>query len=77
MNFRSFHSLRRALLLTAALALAATAQARETVRISFQRSSTLLTLIKQSGALEKKLGALGYDVSWHELNGNALLQALN
>ncbi len=62
----------------AALAVAAfPAQARETVRISFQRSSTLLTLIRQNGALEKKLVPLGYDVSWHELNGNALLQALN
>src|SRR4051812_29486093 len=62
----------------AALTLTATlAQARESVRISFQRSSTVLTLIKQSGTLEKKLAPLGYDVSWHELNGNALLQALN
>ncbi len=66
------------LLCAAALGLAATvAQARETVRISFQRSSTLLTLIKQNGALEKKLAPLGYDVSWHELNGSALLAALN
>lgn len=51
--------------------------ARETVRISYQRSSTLLTLIKQNGTLEKKLAPLGVDVSWHELQGNALLQALN
>ncbi|MBL0728610.1 aliphatic sulfonate ABC transporter substrate-binding protein [Piscinibacter sp. HJYY11] len=73
-----FQPWRRALLVATALALAGTAaQARETVRISFQRSSTLLTLIKASGALEKKLAPLGYDVSWHELNGNALLQALN
>lgn len=53
------------------------AEARETVRISYQRSSTLLSLIKQSGALEQKLAPLGYEVSWHELQGNALLQALN
>jgi len=73
-------STRRAALLFAAAALSLTAtlaQARETVRISFQRSSTLLTLIKQNGTLEKKLTPLGYDVSWHELNGNALLTALN
>jgi len=73
-------STRRAALLFAAAALTLTAtlaQARETVRISFQRSSTLLTLIKQNGTLEKKLAPLGYDVSWHELNGNALLTALN
>lgn len=67
------------LLAAAALSLATSlsVQARETVRISFQRSSTLLTLIKQNGTLEKKLAPLGYDVSWHELNGNALLAALN
>jgi len=73
-------STRRAALLFAAAALTLTAtlaQARETVRISYQRSSTLLTLIKQNGTLEKKLAPLGFDVSWHELSGNALLTALN
>jgi sulfonate transport system substrate-binding protein len=71
---------RRAALGLAAVALASAAglaHARESVRISYQRSSTLLTLIKQNGSLEKKLEALGVDVSWHELQGNALLQALN
>jgi sulfonate transport system substrate-binding protein len=78
MTSSSFRPWRRALLVAFTLALAGVAaQARETVRISFQRSSTLLTLIKQSGTLEKKLAPLGYDVTWHELNGNALLQALN
>jgi sulfonate transport system substrate-binding protein len=77
MNTTRFQILRRALLIAAALAFTGAVQARETVRISFQRSATLLTLIKASGTLEKKLGALGYDVSWHELNGNALLSALN
>jgi sulfonate transport system substrate-binding protein len=74
------NSLRRALLLVAAATLAfgsVAAHAKETVRISYQRSSVLLTLIKQNGTLEKKLGALGYEVSWHELNGGALLAALN
>lgn len=51
--------------------------AKEAVRISYQRSSVLLTLIKQNGTLEKKLAPLGYEVSWHELNGGALLAALN
>ncbi len=71
---------RRSALLLAALTFSLASpwvHARETVRISFQRSSTLLTLIKQNGTLEKKLAPLGYDVSWHELNGNALLTALN
>lgn len=54
-----------------------TAHARESARLSFQRSSVLLTLLKQNGTLEPKLGALGYDISWHELGGNALLNALN
>jgi sulfonate transport system substrate-binding protein len=65
-------------LLAAALTLGAlAAHARETVRISYQRSSVLLTLLKQNGTLEKKLAPLGVDVTWHELNGNALLVALN
>jgi ABC-type nitrate/sulfonate/bicarbonate transport system substrate-binding protein len=71
---------RRATLQIAAAGLALAAgrtRAGETVRISYQRSSTLLTLIKQNGKLEKKLARFGYEVSWHELNGNALLQALN
>lgn len=52
-------------------------RARETVRLSYQRSSVLLTLLKQDGTLERVLDPLGFDVSWHELGGNALLNALN
>jgi sulfonate transport system substrate-binding protein len=52
------------------------AEARETVSISYQRSSTLFLLLKRTGELEKKLGALGYDVSWHEFS-TGLLQSLN
>ncbi|WP_240766267.1 aliphatic sulfonate ABC transporter substrate-binding protein [Paraburkholderia flava] len=52
------------------------ADARETVSISYQRSSTLFLLLKRTGELEKKLGALGYDVSWHEFS-TGLLQSLN
>jgi sulfonate transport system substrate-binding protein len=73
-------SSRRAVLLLATAALAFTTlatQARDTVRISFQRSSTLLTLLKQNGTLEKKLAPLGLDVSWHEMSGATLLTALN
>lgn len=66
-------------LATGAGLLAATpyVRARETVRLSYQRSSVLLTLLKQDGTLEQTLGAAGYDLSWHELGGNALLNALN
>jgi sulfonate transport system substrate-binding protein len=53
-----------------AFALSSTVQANETVNISYQRSSTLFILLKQSGALEKKLAAMGYDVNWHEFAAN-------
>jgi sulfonate transport system substrate-binding protein len=67
--------------LAACLALAAAlacnaADARETVSISYQRSSTLFILLKRSGELEKRLNALGYDVSWHEMS-NGLLESMN
>lgn len=54
----------------AAASLTSPAMAKETVNISYQRSSTLFILLKQSGELEKTLGALGYDVSWHEFAAN-------
>lgn len=55
---------------------AGVASANETVSISYQRSSTLFILLKRTGALEKKLNALGYNVSWHEFS-TGLLQSLN
>ncbi|HYP57795.1 MAG TPA: aliphatic sulfonate ABC transporter substrate-binding protein [Beijerinckia sp.] len=39
--------------------------AERKLRFSYQRSSTLLTILKTNGALEKKLAPLGYEVSWH------------
>lgn len=53
--------------LGAALALAGQSPARAagTVRLSYQRSSTLLTVLKANGTLEKALGAQGYAPSWH------------
>lgn len=50
--------------------------ARETVRIGYQRSSTLFLLLKRNGELEKRLAPLGYDVSWHEFS-SGLLQSMN
>lgn len=65
-----------ALLLTALFSL--TAQAEETLRIGYQKSSTLLTLIKQRGDLDKTLADQGIKVSWHEFSsGLPLLEALN
>ena len=39
--------------------------ATSTIRFSYQRSSTLLTLLKANGVLETRLGAKGFGVSWH------------
>jgi sulfonate transport system substrate-binding protein len=65
-----------AIALTCALALPA--QARETVRIGYQKSSTLITLLKTEGTLEKALGKDNIDISWHEFpSGLPLLEALN
>lgn len=72
---------RRALIaLFALLPLAApSAQAQSgKLRIGYQKSSTLLTLIKSRGALEQRLAPLGVQVSWHEFSsGLPLLEALN
>ena len=82
-SFRNARPLLRRPLLTgliAALACAIVlpAQARETVRIGYQKSSTLITLLKTQGTLEKALGEDGIDVSWHEFpSGLPLLEALN
>lgn len=59
-------------------AFCAAAQAAETLRIGYQRSSTLITLLKAEGALESALAAQGVTVSWHEFtSGLPLLEALN
>lgn len=50
----------------------------ETLRIGYQKSSTLITVLKTRGTLEQLLGAKGVKVSWHEFNsGLPLLEALN
>ncbi|WP_434771590.1 aliphatic sulfonate ABC transporter substrate-binding protein [Pseudomonas entomophila] len=58
--------------------LPALASAEQTVRIGYQKSSTLLTLLKARGSLEQRLNAEGIRVSWHEFpSGLPLLEALN
>lgn len=65
------------------LPLCASAQAQTTaepqsVRIGFQKSSTLITVLKAQGKLEKGLEKFGVKVNWHEfLSGPPLLEALN
>ncbi|KFE55968.1 aliphatic sulfonate ABC transporter substrate-binding protein [Pseudomonas syringae] len=74
--------LRRPLL--AGLAVAVTwslmlpAQAQETLRIGYQKSSTLITILKTQGTLEKALARENIAVSWHEFpSGLPLLESLN
>jgi len=54
------------------------AQAARTLRIGYQKSSTLITVLKLQGTLEQRLAEQGVTVSWHEFtNGQPLLEALN
>ncbi|MBV7562834.1 aliphatic sulfonate ABC transporter substrate-binding protein [Pseudomonas sp. sia0905] len=67
-----------ALLLSLGLATAPIANAAEQLRIGYQKSSTLISLLKQQGSLEKTLAAQDITVSWHEFpSGQPLLEALN
>jgi len=53
-------------------------KAPDTVRIGYQKSSTLLTIVKSRGTLEQQLAPLGVKVTWHEFpSGLPLLEALN
>lgn len=62
----------------AALSFTLPTQARETLRIGYQKSSTLITLLKTQGTLDKTLAQQNIDVSWHEFpSGLPLLEALN
>lgn len=67
-----------ALTLTAAISGAASADAPKTVRIGFQKSSTLINVLKANGELEKALSEVGVSVTWSEFpSGLPLLEALN
>ena len=49
-----------------------------TVRIGYQKSSTLIVVLKTQGVLERQLAPLGVKLSWHEFSsGLPLLEALN
>ncbi|EJL79332.1 aliphatic sulfonate ABC transporter substrate-binding protein [Variovorax sp. 2RAF20] len=48
------------------------------VRLGYQKSSTLIAVLKAQGALEKQLAPLNAALSWHEFtSGLPLLEALN
>lgn len=54
------------------------AQGNKAIRIGYQKSSTLLTILKANGTLEKLLAPTGAKISWHEFaSGLPLLEALN
>ncbi|WP_413733879.1 aliphatic sulfonate ABC transporter substrate-binding protein [Sodalis sp. RH21] len=54
------------------------ARADTELRIGYQKSSTLMTLLKLQGTLEKDLGRQGVKVSWYEFSsGLPLLESLN
>lgn len=75
------HSLHRpitALLLILGLAVAPLANAGEQLRIGYQKSSTLISLLKSQGTLEKALADQDVTISWHEFpSGQPLLESLN
>jgi len=53
-------------------------QADQSLRIGYQKSSTLITLLKTQGSLEQQLAKQGVTLSWHEFaSGQPLLEALN
>lgn len=53
-------------------------QGGSTVRIGYQKSSTLIVVLKTQGTLEQQLAPLGVKPSWHEFtSGLPLLEALN
>jgi sulfonate transport system substrate-binding protein len=52
--------------------------APSTIRIGYQKSSTLTVVLKTQGTLERQLAPLGVKISWHEFaSGLPLLEALN
>ncbi|MDD1507585.1 aliphatic sulfonate ABC transporter substrate-binding protein [Pseudomonas sp. CNPSo 3701] len=75
------HSLHRpitAVLLILGLAAAPLANAGEQLRIGYQKSSTLISLLKSQGTLEKALADQDVTISWHEFpSGQPLLESLN
>lgn len=71
---------RRTLLagLAASAVLSRSARAATTLRIGYQRSSTLIALLRQDGSLEQALSAQGVGLSWHEFtSGLPIMEALN
>jgi sulfonate transport system substrate-binding protein len=63
---------------TAASPSASASAAGQVLRIGYQKSSTVLNLLKNQGTLEKKLQPEGISVTWNEFAaGPQMLEALN
>ncbi|WP_175857741.1 aliphatic sulfonate ABC transporter substrate-binding protein [Burkholderia anthina] len=78
MNRRAFARAMLAAGLSAAGIRAHAESTPSTLRIGYQKSSTLITLLKTRGTLEQSLAPLGLRVSWHEFaSGLPLTEALN
>ncbi|NBA97520.1 aliphatic sulfonate ABC transporter substrate-binding protein [Pseudomonas sp. R5(2019)] len=77
-SLKIYRPLLASLVVALSVAFALPAQASETLRIGYQKSSTLITLLKTQGTLDKALAQQNIDVSWHEFpSGLPLLEALN
>lgn len=64
--------------LTAGSALAQGSAAPQPVRIGYQKSSTLIAVLRLQGTLERAFAPLGLKPTWHEFtSGLPLLEALN
>lgn len=74
----SFRSLLVGLVAITLTTTALSSQADDEVRIGYQRSSTLMGLIRDSGVLDDRLAQQGVDIRWHEFtSGLPMLEALN
>jgi sulfonate transport system substrate-binding protein len=66
----------RSFLITATLMLASlTAQAEQVVNIGYQRSSTLLILLKNDGNMDALMKSYGFTVKWHSVD-RGMLEAM-
>mgnify|MGYP000290627516 FL=1 len=83
MNHFQFTVTRRRVLACVAAVLSSASVVAQTtehgvLRIGYQKSSALITVLKAKGTLEPLLAAKGIKVSWHEFStGLPLLEALN
>jgi sulfonate transport system substrate-binding protein len=77
-GIKSFVGILVAVTIASVNSAAAQTASSDTVRIGYQKSSTLIAILKTNGVLEKALAPLGVRVSWHEFtSGLPLLEAIN